>query len=176
MRSSRFFREAAPFVAALVLAACNGQGGPNPPAAGLQSRAPDNDIPQWQAQHLARAACPETRPGRAQCWALIGYGKARRGSTVYGWTPADIQSVYNLPSSTKGSGQIVAIVDAYEIPTSPRISQPIVRTSDSALRIFISSIKKASKATIRRRTPAGASRSTSTSTWYRPPVQSAPST
>ncbi len=33
-----------------------------------------------------------------------------------GWAPADLQARYKLPSSTKGSGQIVAIVDAYDNP------------------------------------------------------------
>jgi len=33
---------------------------------------------------------------------------------VAGWAPSDFQNRYNLPSSTKGSGQIVAIVDAYD--------------------------------------------------------------
>jgi subtilase family serine protease len=33
-----------------------------------------------------------------------------------GWTPADLQAAYNLPSSTNGSGQIAAIVDAYDNP------------------------------------------------------------
>ncbi len=35
---------------------------------------------------------------------------------VAGWAPADFQARYNLPSGTKGSGQIVAIVDAYDNP------------------------------------------------------------
>ncbi len=36
--------------------------------------------------------------------------------TPSGWSPADLQSAYNLPSSTRGKGQIVAIVDAYDNP------------------------------------------------------------
>jgi subtilase family serine protease len=35
---------------------------------------------------------------------------------ISGWTAADLQSAYNLPSSTKGNGQIVAVVDAYDNP------------------------------------------------------------
>ncbi len=35
---------------------------------------------------------------------------------VAGWAPADFQARYKLPSSTKGAGQIVAIVDAYDNP------------------------------------------------------------
>jgi subtilase family serine protease len=33
-----------------------------------------------------------------------------------GWAPADFQARYKLPSSTKGAGQIVAIVDAFDNP------------------------------------------------------------
>ena len=33
-----------------------------------------------------------------------------------GWGARDIEAAYNLPSSTKGSGQIVAIVDAFDNP------------------------------------------------------------
>jgi subtilase family serine protease len=35
---------------------------------------------------------------------------------VSGWAPADFQARYKLPSGSKGSGQIVAIVDAYDNP------------------------------------------------------------
>lgn len=35
-----------------------------------------------------------------------------------GYGPADLQSAYALPSSTAGSGQTVAIVDAYDDPTA----------------------------------------------------------
>ena len=33
-----------------------------------------------------------------------------------GWGPSALQAAYNLPSLSKGSGQIVAIVDAYDDP------------------------------------------------------------
>ena len=33
-----------------------------------------------------------------------------------GWGPSDLQAAYDLPSSSKGSGQVVAIVDAYDNP------------------------------------------------------------
>lgn len=38
--------------------------------------------------------------------------------TPAGYGPADLQSAYVLPSSTSGSGQTVAIVDAYDDPTA----------------------------------------------------------
>jgi subtilase family serine protease len=37
-------------------------------------------------------------------------------NAVAGWGPADFQARYNLPSSTKGAGQVVAIVDAFDNP------------------------------------------------------------
>src|SRR5947209_5761466 len=39
-------------------------------------------------------------------------------ATPSGYAPADLQAAYALPSSTKGSGQTVAIVDAYNDPTA----------------------------------------------------------
>jgi subtilase family serine protease len=36
--------------------------------------------------------------------------------TGYGYGPSSLQSAYKLPSSTAGSGQIVAVVDAYNDP------------------------------------------------------------
>lgn len=70
-------------------------------------------VPEWQAKHLAKAVCP-TIPGKMTCTALIE--KTGIGPDVAGWAPADIQTRYNLPSSTDGSGQIVGIVDAYDNP------------------------------------------------------------
>jgi subtilase family serine protease len=37
-------------------------------------------------------------------------------NAISGWTAADLQSAYNLPSSTKGNGQIAAVVVAYDNP------------------------------------------------------------
>ncbi len=39
-------------------------------------------------------------------------------SAPSGFNPSDLQSAYNLPSSTAGSGQTVAIVDAYNDPNA----------------------------------------------------------
>jgi subtilase family serine protease len=41
-----------------------------------------------------------------------------------GWAPADLQSAYNLPSATKGKGQIVAIVEAYD---NPRVAKDLAK-------------------------------------------------
>jgi len=71
-------------------------------------------MPMWQAKGLAHAACPQIT-GKPTCLVLIE-SKGGINLTVAGWTPSDIQNRYNLPSSSKGSGQIVAIVDAYDNP------------------------------------------------------------
>jgi len=43
---------------------------------------------------------------------------ASANATVSGFGPSDLQSAYSLPSSTAGSGETVAIVDAYNDPTA----------------------------------------------------------
>lgn len=53
----------------------------------------------------------------AACSAWFSSSRGASGDTSgYGWTPADFQAAYNLPSSSKGSGQLVAIVDSYDNP------------------------------------------------------------
>ena len=67
------------------------------------------------------AACPDRRPGVAQCMALILEGRPDPdgGSGPNGgFAPADLKAAYNLPSSSAGSGQIVAIVDAHDNPNA----------------------------------------------------------
>ena len=99
-----------PIAVAFAVAGC----GSSAPPTNVQAIAPARYVPQWQARHLARAACPQARAGEAECAALIGY--QRIGRDVTGWKPADIQAAYHLPSSSKGKGQIVALVDAYDNP------------------------------------------------------------
>ena len=65
-------------------------------------------------QGAAQPACPQVA-GQPTCLALIK-SKGPISPTVAGWAPSDFQTRYNLPSSTKGSGQIVAIVNPYDNP------------------------------------------------------------
>jgi subtilase family serine protease len=74
------------------------------------------------ATHRASAtvvrACPESKdPQAAHCLALV---RTDTGGTpaVSGYGPSDLQSAYGLPSSSKGGGQTVAIVDAYDDPNA----------------------------------------------------------
>jgi hypothetical protein len=79
------------------------------------------------AQHPYRAVCAQpSRPGVMACLSLArtdvkGHkGLFRPGVTAQaapsGYGPPDLQSAYNLPSSTAGNGATVAVVDAYNDP------------------------------------------------------------
>ena len=89
----------------LMLAACSGGQTPVGTVAPPLSQASERN-------GLAHAACPQV-VGTPTCSALIE-SQSGIGPAVAGWAPSDFQTAYNLPSSTKGSGQIVAIVDAYD--------------------------------------------------------------
>src|ERR671932_1471132 len=63
-----------------------------------------------------RPVCGAVSLGHARCFSLVRGNAAASGPSGYG--PADLQSAYKLPSSTAGSGQTVAIVDAFDDPTA----------------------------------------------------------
>jgi hypothetical protein len=84
-------------------------------------------------------ACPATpKPGHASCQAIVDptpetliRGPLRAGTDRSaaspalegggvggGFSPANLRSAYNLPSASAGSGQTVAIVDAYDDPNA----------------------------------------------------------
>ncbi len=111
------YKLAMPLLAALAMTACNAGGSSGVPGTSgtsttqTQSR---SQLPQWQAQGLAKPACPQVS-GKATCLALIE-SKSGISPDVAGWAPIDFQTRYHLPSSTKGAGQIVAIVDAFDNP------------------------------------------------------------
>jgi N-acetylneuraminic acid mutarotase len=71
----------------------------------------------------ARAVCKAMHVGQATCMALQrtnvkSYTGIHPDATPSGYGPSDLQSAYNLPSGSAGSGQTVAIVDAYDDPTA----------------------------------------------------------
>jgi hypothetical protein len=110
-----------PLLAALAVAACSG-GSSNVPTTGgstvvSQAQGTHGVLPDWQKLHQARAACPQV-VGRPTCLALTlkGIQPACTGSQC-GWAPSDLETRYKLPI-TKGSGQLVAIVDAGDNPTA----------------------------------------------------------
>jgi len=108
------FKFAAPLLAVLAAAACNSGGPSGVPGTSQPASQGRLTMPQWQAKELARPACPQIT-GRPTCLALV-QSKSGISRTVAGWAPSDFQTRYNLPSSTNGAGQIVAIVDAYDNP------------------------------------------------------------
>ena len=72
--------------------------------------------------HHDRQVCGVPSPGFATCSAILretisSDGKVAPATTPSGYGPADLQSAYLLPSATAGTGQTVAIVDAYNDPT-----------------------------------------------------------
>jgi subtilase family serine protease len=106
----------APLVAALAVAACNGGTSTMPSAAG-SAAAESQSVPQWLASHSAAAACPGDRwHGQMQCDAIVMNAKSGMQPNVLGLAPIDFQTAYNLPSSKKGKGQTVFIVDAFDNP------------------------------------------------------------
>jgi subtilase family serine protease len=81
------------------------------PAVAQDSPAPDGAV----------AACGAAAPGFARCLALIRTNRAGRAmasaSPSQGYGPADLQAAYRLPA-TGGSGQVIAVVDAFDDPTA----------------------------------------------------------
>ncbi|GHO48849.1 S53 family peptidase [Ktedonospora formicarum] len=66
--------------------------------------------------------CDLASSGFAQCNAIqldtSSQGLTPKASSPSGLNPADLQAAYNLPSATAGSGQTIAIVDAYDDPNA----------------------------------------------------------
>src|SRR5438552_15139091 len=63
-----------------------------------------------------RPVCGAVPIGHARCFSLVKGNATASGPSGYG--PADLQSAYALPSASAGSGQTVAIVDAFDDPTA----------------------------------------------------------
>jgi subtilase family serine protease len=80
----------------------------------------------WPAQALTtqsgatdRQSCGAApAPGSARCLAVVrtAGGVTAFAATPAGYGPGTLQSAYGLPSSTKGGGATVAIVDAFDDP------------------------------------------------------------
>ncbi|MGB8908332.1 MAG: S8 family serine peptidase [Candidatus Cybelea sp.] len=105
---------AAPLVLAFAFAGCNAGSMSSVPAQGGQSVAPTNQISLSQSLQ-GRRACPGSRTGgKMQCDAIVERDGVM-SPDVAGWAPSSFQARYNLPI-TKGAGQVVAIVDAFDNP------------------------------------------------------------
>jgi N-acetylneuraminic acid mutarotase len=69
-----------------------------------------------------RAVCGKVRVGYSTCMSVVRtnvrhyLGLRPAATPPAGYGPADLRSAYDLPSATAGSGETVAIVDAYDDP------------------------------------------------------------
>ncbi|MER6381647.1 hypothetical protein [Streptomyces sp. NPDC001250] len=75
------------------------------------------------AAHARHLCAHATTPGHVACLAeartdVVQHLTVGPHTTPSGYGPADLQSAYNLPSATAGSGRTVAIVDAMDDPTA----------------------------------------------------------
>ena len=73
--------------------------------------------------HRNVPVCAAPAAGMAACDAILhetvaANGKVVHTTTVSGYGPANLRTAYSLPSATSGSGQTVAIVDAYNDPSA----------------------------------------------------------
>lgn len=69
---------------------------------------------QRRAVPPGRRACPQPSSDKAECDVIVV--KTGVQPDLAGWGPSDLEAAYNLPSKSKGAGQIVAVVDAYDNP------------------------------------------------------------
>jgi subtilase family serine protease len=101
------------------LAACSGGSMNQTLPTGTTGVAPE--AMAFKANPSVRRACDAAQvAGAAQCYALIrtDIGGMISPNLPSGYGPADLQAAYNLPSSTKGKGQTVGIVDAFDDPNA----------------------------------------------------------
>jgi hypothetical protein len=169
MKHLRLFLASA--VSAVLLVACGG----GVPGTTQPSSVENGMAWQRQASLPGRRACPKISPDAARCGVIILKTGVR--PDLAGWGPSDLQAAYNLPSSSKGSGQIVAIVGAYDNPNvasdlteyrsyfglPPRTLQNTIKTGNKAITLRSATAVRS----------AGVSKSISTSRWFRPPAQTA---
>jgi subtilase family serine protease len=112
-------------LAALTLAAAAAVAAPAAATASSARTSPKPTGPT-ATRPSARPACGAAAPGRARCFALVAAGPAaaeaalradRGGKAPPGFGATDLESAYSLPISD-GTGQTIAVVDAYDDPTA----------------------------------------------------------
>jgi subtilase family serine protease len=93
---------------------------------GSRSQAARHVPVRVSANHDYKRACAVPGRGHMGCLVLIRTNVQQRARSAspdaipggFGYGPSQLQSAYALPSSTAGSGQTVAIVDAYDYPSA----------------------------------------------------------
>ena len=69
--------------------------------------------------HAVQVCSSVLRPGYARCMSIQMVGSQFHPSSgPAGYHPADLQAAYELPSSSAGAGQTIAIVDAFDDPNA----------------------------------------------------------
>ena len=105
------------------LVACSHSHDAVTPMTGAQAGAAPAHV-QYFGQAFGNAAqvCGPAGPEEARCFSWVrtdlhsGVGAAP--NTIFGFHPADLQAAYNLPSMTRGAGQTIAVVDAFDDPNA----------------------------------------------------------
>ncbi len=92
-------------------------------SAGLLAATPSSAAPSQTTAHTRYLCDQHTAPGHEACLAeartdVMQHLHLSPAATPSGYGPSDLQSAYNLPSATAGSGQTVAIVDAQDDPSA----------------------------------------------------------
>jgi subtilase family serine protease len=85
---------------------------PSSPAGAARSNAGAAEVISSPGFASVRRACPETDPDVPHCEAVV----RTDGASNNGYLPSDLQAAYNLPSTTAGSGQTVALVELLDDP------------------------------------------------------------
>src|SRR5437764_1724595 len=78
-------------------------------------------IPATAAAKPNKHVCGAVPAGSVRCHARVvtdAKGAPAVTPAPNGYGPADLQAAYSLPSATAGTGQTVAIVDAYDDPSA----------------------------------------------------------
>jgi hypothetical protein len=109
-----------------ILVVAGGTRGPSGAAAQTAAAGTGAGGPSVALPNGVKAACPAPTPGHSQCLALFGTrGDSRVALSALAttpaatwWGPSDLQQAYTLTqaSANYGSGETVAIVDAYDDP------------------------------------------------------------
>jgi subtilase family serine protease len=90
-------------------------------APAVASAAPGHTAHNGPSGRNHEAVCAPQPAGYASCDAKVvtdGKGAPLATAGPRGYWPADLQRAYALPSSTAGTGQTIAIVDAYDAPSA----------------------------------------------------------
>ena len=107
----------------MALVACSHANDAVTPVSGAQAGSSIARV-QYFGQSFGNAAqvCGPVKPGYARCNAWIRTdlhsGIGASPNTIFGYYPSDLQAAYNLPSTTNGAGETVAVVDAYDDPNA----------------------------------------------------------